>query len=245
MQPNLLILGGTAEATALSKIIAKTQIKARLSYAGRVDRPRPQPLEMRVGGFGGVAGLAAYLRNEKITHLVDATHPFAAQMSRNALLAIAQTNVKLLALTRPPWTQTDGDNWTSVPDLDAAVLCLDQPPRRVLLAIGRQHLTLFYAQPHHTYLLRLVDPPDTRLAFDNYILEISRGPFTVAADTALIKTHQIDLIVAKNSGGNGAYAKIEAARNLGLPVIMIERPELPERTETDQLQRVMDWLAQP
>jgi precorrin-6A/cobalt-precorrin-6A reductase len=245
MQTNLLILGGTAEASVLAQIIAKTQIKARLSYAGRVDRPRLQPLEMRVGGFGGVAGLAAYLREEKITHLVDATHPFAAQMSHNAHLACAQADVKLLALTRPAWTQRDGDNWTTVPNLDAAVMHLDQPARRVMLAIGRQHLALFYAQPHHTYLLRLVDPPETKLAFDHHILEISRGPFTVAADTALIKTHQIDLIVAKNSGGNGAYPKIEAARNLGLPVIMIDRPVLPQRAETDRPELVMDWLVQP
>ena len=244
MQPNLLILGGTAEASALAQIIAKTQIKARLSYAGRVERPLPQSLEMRVGGFGGVAGLATYLRQEKITHLVDATHPFAAQMSRNALMACTQADVKLLALTRSAWTPRNGDNWTSVPDLDAAVICLDQPARRVMLAIGRQHLALFYAQQHHTYLLRLVDPPETKLAFDHHILEISRGPFTVAADTALMKTHQIDLIVAKNSGGKGAYAKIEAARNLGLPVIMIDRPVLPERAETDQPELVLNWLAQ-
>ena len=122
MQTNLLILGGTAEASTLAQIIAKTEIKARLSYAGRVDRPRLQPLEMRVGGFGGVAGLAAYLREEKITHLVDATHPFAAQMSHNAHLACAQADVKLLALTRPAWTQRYADNWTTVTNLDAAVM---------------------------------------------------------------------------------------------------------------------------
>ena len=130
---------------------------------------------MRVGGFGGVAGLAAFLLKEKITHLVDATHPFAAQISHNAILACALADVKLLALTRPAWIQRDGDNWTAVPNLDAAVKYLDQPARRVMLAIGRQHLALFYAQPQHTYLLRLVDPPETRLAFEITFLKSHAG----------------------------------------------------------------------
>ena len=243
MQPNLLILGGTAEASALAQIIAKTQIKARLSYAGRVDRPRLQPLKVRVGGFGGVAGLAAFLRKEKITHLVDATHPFAAQISHNAILACALADVKLLALTRPAWIQRDGDNWK----LSQFGCCGEVPrpaSRRVMLAIGRQHLGLFYAQPQHTYLLRLVDPPETRLAFEHHILEISRGPFTVAADTALMKTHQIDLIVAKNSGGNGAYPKIDCPQSW--PTCYHDRPPvLPERAETDRPELVLDWLVQP
>ena len=245
MQPNLLILGGTAEASTLAQIIAKTDIKARLSYAGRVDRPRPQPIEKRIGGFGGVDGLVAYLRAEQITHVVDATHPFAAKMSLNAVQACSKLEIPLLALSRPAWTQTQGDNWDFVPDLKSAAQSLDQPARRVMLAIGRQHLPLFYRQPQHTYLLRLVDAPQTPLDFPQHILNISRGPFTTAADTALLRAHNIDLIVAKNSGGKGAYAKIEAARDLGLPVIMVSRPHLPDRSETHQPEAVLEWLGQP
>lgn len=245
MQPNLLILGGTAEASTLAQIIAKTEVKARLSYAGRVERPRPQPIEKRIGGFGGVDGLISYLKAEQITHVVDATHPFAAQMSKHAVQACRQMQIPLLALTRPAWTQTTGDNWRVVADLNAAADVLDQPARRVMLAIGRQHLPLFYSQPQHTYLLRLVDPPQTRLEFPDHILDISRGPFTTEADTALLKQHQIEMIVAKNSGGAGAYAKIEAARHLGLPVVMVDRPHLPDRAETHRPEAVLDWLGQP
>ncbi len=130
MQPNLLILGGTAEGSTLAQIIAKTEVKARLSYAGRVDRPRPQPIEKRVGGFGGVSGLIGYLKAEQITHVVDATHPFAAQMSLNAVVACRKLEIPLLALTRPAWTQTQGDNWNCVQDLKSAAQSLNQPARR-------------------------------------------------------------------------------------------------------------------
>ncbi|GGH32915.1 precorrin-6A reductase [Cribrihabitans marinus] len=239
---HLLILGGTTEAGELAQTIAGTGIRATYSYAGRVGTPRPQPVPTRSGGFGGVAGLVRYLRDAQVTHVVDATHPFAARMSRNAHAACAETGVPLVALTRPPWTEGSGDRWTHVPDIDAAVAALSGPVRRVFLAVGRVHLDAFAAQPQHHYLLRLVDDPDAPPLPDCTVI-VDRGPFDLAQDTALLRAHRIDLVVSKNSGGSGARSKIDAARALDLPVLIIDRPELPERTELHEPERILDWLA--
>ena len=242
MQPNLLILGGTNEATSLAKIIAKHQIKAIVSYAGRVERIAELPVPKRIGGFGGVDGLKAYIRAEQITHIIDATHPFAAQMSWNAAHACKALNIPLLALTRPAWQAQPGDRWQYVPDMDGAVRALDGAARRVMLAIGRMHLAAFTPHQQHFYLLRLVDPPEIAPAFRDYHTVISRGPFTTEDDVKLLKTHEIDVIIAKNAGGRGAVAKIDAARALGIDVIMIDRPELPERAECQTVEDVLMWL---
>jgi len=223
--------------------VAARRIDAVISYAGRVERPGDLPVPRRVGGFGGVAGLADYLRANAITHVVDATHPFAAQMSRNAVAACAQTGTPLVALTRPAWTPGPGDDWREVPDIASAVAALEVQPRRVMLAIGRMHLGAFAAQPQHAYLLRLVDPPETPPPLPRHSIVVSRGPFTVESDTALLHAHEIELIVAKNAGGSGARAKLDAARALGLPVIMIARPALPERREVTTQEAVFDWLG--
>ena len=242
MRVKLLILGGTSEASALARAIAARGIDAVISYAGRVERPRDLPVPRRVGGFGGIAGLAEYLRANAITHLVDATHPFAAQMSQNAVEACAQASVPLVALTRPAWTPGPGDDWREVPDIASAVAALDGPPRRVMLAIGRMHLTAFAAQPQHDYLLRLVDPPETLPPLPRHSITVSRGPFTVEGDTSLLREQGIEMIVAKNAGGSGARAKLDAARALGLPVIMIARPGLPQREEVTIPEAVLDWV---
>ena len=242
MRANLLILAGTTEATAFANAAADSGLAGTVSFAGRVDRPKRQPLPQRIGGFGGVEGLMAYLRAEKITHVIDATHPFAAQMSRNAVEACAQANVPLIALTRAPWVATDGDNWTHVPDIAGAVEALDQPAKRVMLAVGRMHLAEFAPNLQHFYLLRLVDPPKDPPPFPDHHVLVSRGPFTEADDRALMQQHRIDLVVSKNAGGTGAYAKIAAARSLGLPVIMIDRPTVPARQVAHSVAQVMDWL---
>lgn len=241
--PTLLILGGTTEATALTRAVAQAGLSGTISFAGRVERPAPQALPRRVGGFGGVDGLKTYLATERITHVIDATHPFAAQMSRNAVAACADLGVPLVALTRPPWGQEPGDRWQRVADIDAAVAALSGPPQRVMLAIGRMHLSAFGAQPQHHYLLRLVDAPTTPPPLPQHTAIIDRGPFTEAEDRALLETHQIDLVVSKNAGGSASYAKIAAARALGLPVIMIDRPVLPARTELATPAQVLDWIA--
>jgi precorrin-6A/cobalt-precorrin-6A reductase len=237
----VLVLGGTTEASALARSLADAGLDAVFSYAGRTDAPVAQPLPLRVGGFGGVDGLCDYLRVEKITHLVDATHPFAAQMTRHAVAACDAQGVCYLALERPVWTQGEGDHWTHVADIDAAVAVLPNDPARVFLAIGKQTLAPFAAKSQHHYLLRLVDPPqDIPLPAASVVL--ARGPFDLAGDLALLRAHHIDVIVAKNAGGSGARAKLDAARALSLPVILIDRPQAPSRPIAATPAEVMRWL---
>ncbi|HEY0315557.1 MAG TPA: cobalt-precorrin-6A reductase [Sphingomonas sp.] len=240
--PNILILGGTTQATALAAAVADRELPATLSYAGRTARPRAQPIPIRIGGFGGADGLAAYLRDKRITHLIDATHPFAAQISANAIAAARITGVPLVALGRPAWRPVEGDRWTIVPTIEAAVAALDRPPQRVMLALGRMHVSAFAAQPQHRYLLRFVEQPDARPDLPHHDLVIDRGPFTVEGDASLMRDHGIQLIVCKNAGGNGADAKLHAARMLGLPVTMIERPAVPARLELDEIDAVLRWI---
>jgi len=243
MPPNLLILAGTTEATAFARLAAARGITGTVSFAGRVERPLRQPLPQRVGGFGGAAGLADHLRAERVTHVIDATHPFAARMSHNAVEACTATGIPLIALTRPPWQPAPGDRWTCVPDIAGAVATLDGPPLRVMLAVGRMHLAEFAPNPQHHYLLRLVDPPAAPLPLPQTEVIVDRGPFDAAQDRALMERHQIQIVVSKNAGGTGAYAKIEAARALGLPVIMIDRPPQPQRREAFSPEAVLDWIA--
>lgn len=239
----ILLLGGTTEASRLARALAEAGIDAIFSYAGRTGTPVAQPLPTRVGGFGGVAGLVEYLGREGITHLVDATHPFAAQMSRNAIAACAETGVPLIALERPAWVAGPGDDWCFVPDVAVAVVALPEAPARVFLATGKQGLEPFAAKPQHHYLLRLVDPPEAPLPLPQTSVVIARGPFEAGADADLMRAHAITHIVAKNAGGAGAEAKMRAARALGLPVILIDRPALPPREVVATAEEVLGWLA--
>lgn len=229
----------------MAKTVAALNIAATISLAGRVKQPRPQPVPMRVGGFGGAAGLADWLRANAISHVVDATHPFAAQISRNALAACQQAKVPLLTLTRPPWAAMPGDRWTHVADIPAAAAALRQPALRIMLAIGRMHLDQFAINPQHFYLLRLVDTPDAVLPLPKAEVIIDRGPFSEADDRDLLLKHEIQLVVTKNAGGDAAYSKIAAARSLGLPVLMIDRPAMPARSEVHDTGSVLNWIAHP
>jgi precorrin-6A/cobalt-precorrin-6A reductase len=238
-----LILGGTSDANRLADAVARLGLDAIYSYAGRTETPLAQSLPTRSGGFGGASGLTDYIRQQHITHVVDATHPFAAEMSCNAVSACTETGVALIALERAPWAKTPDDSWIEVADEAAAVAALPDEPARVFLAIGRQHLAAFSAKPQHAYTLRFVDEPGAALPLPNAHVIVSRGPFTLAGDLDLMRSRGIEWIVARNAGGSGARAKIDAARELGLPVVMIARPDLPERPRTERIEDVLAFLG--
>ena len=240
---NILILGGTAEARALAGALAgRKDLSVTVSLAGRTAEPAPQPVPVRMGGFGGADGLARYLRNEQIDVLIDVTHPYAAIISANAAYAAERTGVPLLALRRPPWTKIAGDTWIEVATVEDAVEALGKTPRRVFLALGRKELQPFAAAPQHDYLIRSVDPVDPPLAVPHATYITARGPFTEKEDHALLERHRIETIVAKNSGGAATYGKIEAARALRLPVIMLKRPALPDVPSAEMVEEVLAWL---
>ncbi|CAO3427658.1 Precorrin-6A reductase (EC 1.3.1.54) [Azospirillum doebereinerae] len=221
----VLILGGTTEATALARRLAgHDRIDAAVSLAGRTKNPVLPPLPTRIGGFGGVEGLAAHLAAEGVQAVIDATHPFADQISANAAVACARSGVPLRLLTRAPWAAGPSDRWIGVPDMAAAAEALRDLGEGVFLTIGRQEVAAFEAVPDKRYLIRAVDPPEPMPVLPRATLILDRGPFTVEAETALMREHRIDVVVSKNSGGGATDAKLEAARRLGLPVVMVERP---------------------
>jgi precorrin-6A/cobalt-precorrin-6A reductase len=244
-QQRVLILGGTADANRLATALAGApDIRAVLSYAGRTRNPLPPAIAWRVGGFGGIAGFVDYLRAEKFDRVIDATHPFAAQMSANAITACETAGVPLLALERAPWQRSPGDRWIEVDDVTAAAQALGPEARHVFLGIGRQHLQAFAAHQQHRYLIRLVDPPCDPLPLPNVEVIVARGPFDYAGDRAMLEAFRADIVVARNAGGNAAVAKIEAARDLALPVVMIRRPFIPPRKTVEMVAEVLRWLGQ-
>ncbi len=216
-----------------------------LSLAGRTAAPVRQPVPVRVGGFGGVAGLALYLRAEGIGLLVDATHPYAATISAHAAEAAALAGIALLALRRPAWRRVEGDDWVEVAAVPAAVAALGEAPRRVFLALGRQEVAAFVEAPQHDYLIRSVDPIEPRLGVPRASYLLGRGPFEAAAERAMLEAHGIEAIVCKNSGGDATYGKIAAARALGLRVVMLARPVLPEVPAVGSVAAAVEWIAHP
>lgn len=223
----MLVLGGSSDATALARALAgRPGLDARLSLAGRTSAPAAQPLPTRVGGFGGIEGLAAHLEAEAIDLLVDATHPFAARMSANARGAAALAGTPTLRVERPAWTRVPGDLWHEVADMDAAVHALGPFARRVFLTIGRLRLAAFEAAPQHHYLVRTIDPAAAPPALPRVRFIEARPPFDVEAEARLMRDHGVEVLMSKNSGGADAYGKIAAARALGLPVILVRRPEV-------------------
>lgn len=200
------------------------------------------PVPVRLGGFGGAEGLAAHLREAGTGVLIDATHPYAATMSRHAAEAAALVGAPFLALRRAPWPRSPGDNWTEVADAREAVAALGASPRRAFLALGRQELAPFAAAPQHDYLIRSVDPVEPPLAVPQARYILARGPFDEAAEHAMLQDARIDAIICKNSGGSATYGKIAAARALGIRVVMLRRPELPEAPEVATAKEALAWL---
>jgi precorrin-6A/cobalt-precorrin-6A reductase len=239
----ILILGGTTEASALARRLAgDARFEATLSLAGRTAQPAPQALPTRIGGFGGIDGLVRHLRHEKIVAVIDATHPYADQMSAHAVAACGQAAIPLASLIRAPWMRQAGDHWIEAVDTRAAANAIGRDPRRVFLAIGRQELPVFAGAPQHHYLARVIDAPDDNTLPPNLTLVQARGPFDFVAEIALLRDRRIEVVVSKNAGGKANYAKIEAARARGLPVIMIARPHKPAGHGTATPEEAVAWL---
>ncbi|MEU2426395.1 cobalt-precorrin-6A reductase [Streptomyces sp. NPDC007851] len=227
MFPHVLILGGTAEARELAAVLAaRPGVRVTTSLAGRVGRPGALSGEVRVGGFGGSAGLAGWLREHRVTALVDATHPFAETISANAARAAAATGVPAVVLRRPGWRPGPGDRWYPVDSLAAAADLLPGFGPRVLLTTGRLGLSAFAHLTDRHFVVRSVEPPEPPMPPHTEVL-LARGPFTVADESALLCEHLIDVLVTKDSGGAATAAKLTAARGLGLPVVVVRRPPPP------------------
>lgn len=239
----VLILGGTTEASGLCRALAGDgRFAPTLSLAGRTSAPVLPPIDCRIGGFGGAGGLAAYLGSTATQAVVDAVHPYAARISCNAVAAAASAGVPLLALRRPAWTPVEGDRWTVVPDLPAASRALGARPRRVFLTVGRQELGPFRDAPWHHYVVRSVDVPASDDLPPDSVVITARGPFNAAAERALLSAHAIDVIVTKNAGGDAVRAKLDAARALGIEVIMTARPAKPPAEVVATADAALDWL---
>jgi precorrin-6A/cobalt-precorrin-6A reductase len=221
----ILILGGTTEARRLcERLEGDACVTPILSLAGRTKTPALPKCAYRVGGFGGIAGLMSYLQNESIDFVIDATHPFAEQMSAHAEAACSRTAIALALLTRAAWSAQDGDRWSEVESAQAAARALGESPRRVFLTVGRLQVPAFEAAPVHHYLIRSIDVPEPPPKLPNHRLLLARGPFSVEDELHVMMTEKIDILVSKNSGGEATYAKIEAARKLRIPVVLMRPP---------------------
>jgi precorrin-6A/cobalt-precorrin-6A reductase len=238
----VLILGGTGEARELAAGLRAAGTDVLSSLAGRTRQPRLPDGEVRTGGFGGPGGLAAFLRQEAITHLIDATHPFAAVITANAALAADDAGVPRLVLRQPAWPPDP--SWRTVAGIrEAADTVRAWPGEAVFLTTGRRELGAFAADDGHRFLVRAVDPPEGPVP-PRMTLILSRGPYPVAGESALLRDHGIGLLVTKNSGGSMTAAKLQAARDLGVEVVMVRRPPLPPGSRVvATIPEVLNWIS--
>ncbi|MEH2374409.1 cobalt-precorrin-6A reductase [Nostoc sp.] len=239
----VLILGGTGDAAELAARVVTIQgLEAITSLAGRTRKPSVPLGDLRVGGFGGVAGLASYLRGEQIDLLIDATHPFASQISFNAADAAIEVGVPRLMLIRPPWEKVSGDRWIEVDSVEAAAASVANQPQRVFLTVGRQELAAFAHLEKIWFLMRMIDPPSDDALVPPGMILCDRGPFTLNNERQILIHNNIDAIVSKNSGGDATKPKIIAARELGVKVIMVNRPAIPPGEQVTDVDAALAWL---
>jgi precorrin-6A/cobalt-precorrin-6A reductase len=239
----LLIVGGTGDALQLAKrAIDLPGLEIITTLAGRTSAPKMVAGAVRVGGFGGEAGLVEYLQHEQIDLLIDATHPFAAQISWNAARAAAQVNIPRLILLRPAWERLPEDNWIEVESIEAAVEAIPASAERIFVTIGRQQLAPFAVLTARWCLMRSIDPPDASIPLPPGKLLLDRGPFSLERERELLREYQIQAIVSKNSGSDATYAKIIAARELGLPVVIVQRPIVPDGGIVTDVSGAIEWL---
>ncbi|ATL31103.1 cobalt-precorrin-6A reductase [Streptomyces formicae] len=242
---HVLILGGTTEARRLAELLAgEAGVRVTSSLAGRVAAPRLPPGEVRVGGFGGVEGLADWLREHRVDALIDATHPFAGTISFNAAAAAALAHVPLLALRRPGWVAGEGDDWRVVGSLEEAARALPGLGERVFLTTGRMGLAAFSGSELADlwFLVRSVDAPEPPFPARMEVL-LDRGPFSLDGERELLRRQGIDVVVTKDSGGSATSPKLVAAREAGVPVVVVRRPPGPEGVAVVASPRgAVDWV---
>ncbi len=239
----ILILGGTGEARALADALARRPgMTVVTSLAGRTVAPRLPAGEFRVGGFGGGAGLASYIAQQKIDAVIDATHPYAAAISGHAVEAARIAGRPLLRLERPAWTPVEGDHWIVVDSLSAAAAAAPLIGSRAFLTIGIKEIAAFAGVKGIWFLVRLVERPDNPLPLPHHEIVLGRGPFAEAKEIDLMRRHRIDLVIAKNSGGAATYGKIVAARKLGMPVMLLRRPPLAPAETAASIEQAMAWI---
>jgi precorrin-6A/cobalt-precorrin-6A reductase len=237
----VLILGGIRDSVILAEKAAQIPgIEVITSLAGRTENPIISAT--RVGGFGGALGLADYLHSHQIKALIDATHPFAAEISNNAAKAVQMVNIPRLMLVRPPWEKIEGDTWIEVESNEKAAAILPNLAKRVFLTIGRQELATFAHLQNIWFLMRAIDPPQAEILIPPGQLLLDRGPFTLTAERGLLLDYQIEAIVSKNSGGDATYPKIVAAREFGIPVVMVKRPPIPKGEKVSEVETALLWL---
>jgi precorrin-6A/cobalt-precorrin-6A reductase len=243
---HLLILGGTGEAAALAQAAQQRfgqTLAVTTSLAGRTANPALVAGEVRIGGFGGTEGLANYLGEHAVDLVIDATHPFAAQISAQAAEACAATRVPRLLLERPPWPRGPGDRWVEVADAAAAAALLPGLGRRAFLTIGARDLAAFAPLREMHFVVRLIDPPRAALPLASCELLLGRGPFGLAEERHIVERYAIDVLVAKASGGQATEGKLIAARERELPVVMLRRPPATAGPRVDSVDAALDWLA--
>jgi precorrin-6A/cobalt-precorrin-6A reductase len=239
----LLILGGTGDAVKLASLAMSIPgLEVITSLAGRTISPKALLGKVRIGGFGGESGLVEYLQVENIDLLIDATHPFAARISWNAAGAVARVGIPRLMLIRPAWERLPQDNWIEVESVEVAVMAIPATVERIFLTIGRQQLATFAGLTDKWCLMRSIDPPDPSILLPPGELLLDRGPFSLEQELQLLRDYWIDAIVSKNSGGAATYAKIIAARELGLPVIMVQRQIVPDGDVVGDVSGAIEWL---
>ena len=239
----LLILGGTGDAIALAARAAGLPgLSVVSSLAGRTRSPRMPEGDLRVGGFGGANGLAGYLRDENIDLIVDATHPFAAQITANAATACDDAERPLLALRRPQWHPEPDDRWVEVDSVAESAITAGNHGSRIFVTVGRTEFGPFRDRPDLWLLVRLMETAAEPLGIADGVTVVARGPFDAEDEVCLMTEHRIDCVVTKNAGGDATYGKIAAAQSLGLPVIMVRRPTAPETEAVETIEAAIDWL---
>lgn len=248
MKRRVLILGGTGEAVDLARRLAsRAEFDVVTSLAGRTRRPAAVPGRVRIGGFGGMEGLSAYLAAERMNAVVDATHPYAAIISSRAKRACDMLDIPRVQLWRPAWSPVDGDEWIGVATLDAAADAVAHARMSergcVFLSTGARDVQVFSRLREVRFLVRLVDAPRTPLPLANSRLIVKRGPFAIENERALFLEHGVELLVSKNSGGGATYSKLAAARELRVPVVMVDRPDPEPGARASTTKDVLRWLA--